>query len=341
MKKTVCMMMCLCVIVSFAAFAGGQQEEAAAAAEKPIVMKVAHAQPEHTPRHKSYVMFKEIVEEKTDGMITVEIFPQGQLGVEHDVTEQVKLGTIQSTRCGSFEMITPKLLIYTMPFLFETIEGLHSITRGPVGEKIAESAEENGYKVLATGDAGYFRQITNNVKPITSPADMKGLKLRTPPIESIIKTMEALGANPVSIPYAEVYMALKTGVADGQENPFINIEAMKFNEVQKYLTIVKYQWHPDPFVVNLEWYNKLSPEYQKILSDAAWEAMEYNDSLMKEADEVAFGKIKDSFTEIVELTPEQRQVFIDAVQPVYDYYIEKGLFTMDEIEEIRAAANSK
>jgi len=337
MRKLGILVLGLLVVASLA-FAGGQTDSGPSA-DKPIVMKVAHAQPEHTPRHKSYLLFKEQVEEKSGGAIVVEIYPHGQLGVEHDVTEQVKMGSIQSTRSGSFEMITPKLLIYTMPFLFETIDGLHKITRGPIGEKIAKDAEKNGFKLLATGDAGYFRHITNNVRPIRSPADMKGLKLRTPPIESIIKTMEALGANPVSIPYAEVYMSLKTGVADGQENPFINIEAMKFNEVQKYLTIVNYQWHPDPFVVNLDWFNSLSAKHQKIVQDAAREAMKYNDDMMKEANDVAFAKIKDTFDEIVELSDAERQAFIDAVKPVYDYYIDNGLFTMAELEEIRKAAN--
>jgi len=337
MRKLGCLVLGLLVAVSLCTFAKGQSE-GAPSAEKPVVMKVAHAQPEHTPRHKSYLLFKELVEERTNGAITVEIYPHGQLGVEHDVTEQVKMGVIQSTRSGSFEMVTPKLLIYTMPFLFETIDGLHRITRGPIGEKIAKEAEKNGFKLLATGDAGYFRHVTNNVRPVRKPADMKGLKMRTPPIESIIKTMEALGANPVSIPYAEVYMALKTGVADGQENPFINIEAMKFNEVQKYLTIVNYQWHPDPFVVNLDWYNSLSSKHQKIVKEAAQEAMKYNDDMMKEANDVAFAKIKDSFDDIVELSDSERQAFIDAVKPVYEYYINKGLFTLSELEEIRKAA---
>jgi C4-dicarboxylate-binding protein DctP len=338
MRKLGILVLGLLVAASLCSFAGGQTDSGPSA-DEPIVMKVAHAQPEHTPRHKSYLLFKEQVEEKSGGAIIVEIYPHGQLGVEHDVTEQVKMGAIHSTRSGSFEMVTPKLLIYTMPFLFETIDGLHKITRGRIGEKIAKEAEKNGFKLLATGDAGYFRHVTNNVRPVRTPADMKGLKMRTPPIESIIKTMEALGANPVSIPYAEVYMALKTGVADGQENPFINIEAMKFNEVQKYLTIVNYQWHPDPFVVNLDWFNSLSAKHQKIVQDAAWEAMKYNDDMMKEANDVAFAKIKDSFDEVVELSAAEHQAFIDAVQPVYDYYIDKGLFTMAELEEIRKAAN--
>ena len=337
MKKVMLITLSLLLAVAVGALPGVSKAQAASA-KKPIIMKVAHAQPEHTPRHKSYLRFKDLVEKRSSGDIRVEIYPHGQLGIEHDVTEQVKLGTIQSTRSGSFEMITPKLLIYTMPFLFGDIDGLHKITRGPIGEKIAKEAEKNGFKLLATGDAGYFRHFTNNARCIRKPEDMKGLKMRTPPIESIIKTMNALGANPVSIPYAEVYMALKTGVCDGQENPFINIEAMKFNEVQKYLTIVNYQWHPDPFVVNKEWYDALSPGHQKIIKEAAQEAMVYNDNMMKNANDVAFSKIKDSFKETADLTPGQRQAFVDAVKPVYKYYIDKGLFTMGELEQIRMAS---
>lgn len=303
---------------------------------EPIVMKIGHSHGTETPRHKSLLKFKELVETKTNSEIKVEIYPSGQLGKEAEMLEQVKLGTIQGTRGGSFEDAAPELLIYTMPFLFENVDGIEKITLGPMGEKIAENSKKNGIIILATGDAGGFRHITNNVRPIKSPADMKGLKLRTPPIESIIKTMEALGANPVSVPYVETYMALKTGVADGQENPYINIASMKFHEVQKYLTVVNYQFHPDPFFVCLDWYNSLSPEYQKVLKESAAEMMKLSNELNKKANEEAFAKISEQL-EVYELSAKERQVFIDKVQPVYKYYIDKGLFTMKDIEEIRAA----
>ena len=122
--------------------------------------------------------------------------------------------------------------------------------------------------MLAVGDGG-SRQITNNIRPVRTPADMKGLKIRTPPLESIIKAMEALGASAVSIPYGDTYMALKTNVADGQENPLANIGDMKFQEVQKYMTMIDYQFHPEPFDVNLDFFNSLPVDLQNP-EEGAW-----------------------------------------------------------------------
>ncbi len=338
-KRILTAALCLMFLASLLVYGSGGKEEAAEKSAEPVVCKIAHSGTEKIPRHLAFVRFKSLVEERSNGSITVEIYPQGQLGTEAQLTEQVKLGSIQATITGSFEQIAPELLIYTMPFLFSKIEGLHKVTRGPIGEKIAKNAEKNGFKILATGDAGGFRNVTNNVRPVTKPADMKGLKMRTPPIETIIKTMEAIGANPVSIPYVEVYMALKTGVADGQENPYINIVNMKFHEVQKYMTVVNYQWHPAPFTFSKKWYDSLSAEHQKIVKEAAREVMVYNDELVGEQTEEAYDAIKDDL-EINVLTDDQRELFVDAVQPVYDYYIDKGLFTMEDLEEIRRTAGS-
>ena len=197
-----------------------------ALADAPIVMKIGHSQPTEHLRHKSLLKFKEMLETNTKGAIKVEIYHSSQLGSEAEQLEAVKMGIIQATRGGAFEAVSEKFVLYTMPFLFKDIKSVRKVTRGPIGANIAKSSEKNGIYVPATGDAGGLRNITNNTRPIKKPEDMKGLKLRTPPIESIIKTMEALGASPVSIPYGEVYMALKTGVADGQENPYVNITAM-------------------------------------------------------------------------------------------------------------------
>ena len=278
-----------------------------------------------------------MVEKNTKGAIKVDIFPSAQLGDEASMVDAVKLGTLQATRGGAFERVAPELLIYTMPFLFGTDAAIQKVTNGAIGERIAKNAEKNGIIVLATGNAGGFRQITNNKRPIASPDDMKGLKIRAPGIESIIKSLEAFGASAVSIPYGDTYMALKTGVADGQENPFINIESMKFHEVQKYLTVIDYQFHPDPFCVSLKWFKSLSPENQKIVKDAAVESMKLNDSLMADANNKAFEIIKKSL-QVNVLTPEQRKAFQEKAKAVDAYYIKKGLFTQKDIDELRAAS---
>ncbi|MBN2558209.1 MAG: TRAP transporter substrate-binding protein, partial [Clostridia bacterium] len=255
----------------------------------------------------------------------VQIFPSAQLGTEQEMIEAVKLGTLQGARAGMFDLVTNQLSIYMMPFLFDSVESFQQITRGPIGKEIAATANAVGIEIIATGDAGGFRQITNNIRPIKTPADMVGLKIRAPGVATILASMEAFGANAVSIPYTETYQALKTGVADGQENPFVNINDMKFYEVQKYLTVVDYQVHPDPFYINKEWLDGLSSKLQKAVRDAADEMVIYSDQLMGEGNLNAFNNIKASGVEIYTPTAAERQLFIDAAQTVYDKFINEGI----------------
>jgi C4-dicarboxylate-binding protein DctP len=307
------------------------------AASAKTVMKIGHSMSADTFRQKSLVVFKEIVEKETEGRVEVQLYPFGQLGTEMETLEAVKLGSVEGFRSGGFEEAAPLLEIYSMPFLFSDMEGIHKITRGPLGEEIAKSVEPAGMVILATGDSGLFRQITNNVRPITQPSDLKGLKMRTPPMSTIVKTMEALGANVVSIPFIETYMGLKTGVADGEENPLTNIVSMKFYEVQKYLTLVNYQYHAEMFYVNKAWFDGLDEKDQKILKDAAKEMMLVSDKIVAEDDAKCMTFLKDKM-EVNSLTSEQHQAFVEAVQPVYEYYIDKGMFTQEMIDRIREAA---
>jgi len=329
MKKSR-VVLCIFLVLTIGVLLGGSVLAA------DYVMKIGHAQSVMTPRHKACEYFKELVEDKTNGRIKVDIYPSNQLGTEAEMLESVKMGVIQATLGGQFEAASPKLLIYTMPFLFEDIESVYGLIRGPIGDKIAATAEDNDIKILATGVAGGLRNFTNNKRPIETPADMKGLKIRTPPIDSIIKTIEAIGGNPVSVPYAELYMALKTGVADGQENPFTNMVDKKLYEVQKYLTIVNYQFHPDPLYVSLDWYNSLDEDLKIILKECAVEMMVYNDELNLQETEDCLA-ILEKEMEVNYLNDEQRNMFIEKSQVVYDFYIEEGFFTQKELAEIRKA----
>ncbi len=337
MKRILSMLLVCMTVVSMSAFASGQQE---AGESKPVVMKIGHSFPENTSRHQSLLSFKENVEAKTNGAILVEIYPSGQLGKEMEMMEQVKMGSLEGLRCGPFEDAAPELLIYTMPFLFSDMDAVHRVTRSDVTKEIVKATEKNGIKVLAVGDSGEFRQFTNNERPITTPADLKGLKMRTPPMESIVKIMETLGGNPVSIPFSETYMALKTGVADGEENPYTNIDKMKFYEVQNYLSVVNYQYHAEMLYVPLAWFNNLSSDLQDILVECAEDHMKVNDELLAAESLASYQVLKDNM-EVNVLSDAQRQVFIDAVQPVYEYYIGKGIFSQADIDEIRKVAAGK
>ncbi len=338
MKKSLIVLMMLFVALSFGWSEG--QKDGGADEKKVYTMKFGHSMPNDTSRHQSLLKFKDYVESKSEGQIVVEIYPSGQLGKEAEMLEALKLGSQEGYIGGVFDSITPKLNLYLMPFLFADQDALMRFADSDLAAQINKDAEQYGIKLLANGDAG-SRNVTNNIRPVHTPADMKGLKMRTPPVEAIIKTMEALGANPVSIPYVEVYMALKTGVADGQENPFMNIATMKFQEVQKYMTIMHYLFNPEPFCVALDWYNSLPADLQQIVQEGADLYTAEQNKMRADSSDQYLQIIKDAGVEVYTPTAAERQQFIEACAPVYDYYIGKGFFTQAELEEAIAIANGK
>ena len=230
------------------------------------VMMVGHAQPEGNPRYVSMEQFAADVAEKTNGHVTVQVFGNGQLGTEKEMLEQVVQGVTQGMRGGQFDF-SPRLLMFTLPFLANNREEVTALLHSDLAKKVCAEAEEStGTVIINLCDAGGFRQFSNSKHPIKTPADLVGLKMRTNGMKTIDLTFKALGATTTSIPYADLYMGLKTAIADGQENPWVNVEGMKFYEVQKYFTEVNYQFHPDPFYVNAEWWNSLPEEFRTIIS---------------------------------------------------------------------------
>lgn len=316
-------------------------EDAAAEGEDPYAdlgnfeMTVGHAQPEGNPRYVSMEKFAADVAEKTNGHVTVNVFGNGQLGTEKEMLEQVVAGTTQGMRGGQFDF-SPRLLMFTLPFLTQTRAEVTALLQSDLAKKVCEEAEgETGTVIINLCDAGGYRQFSNNDHPIKTPADLKGLKMRTNGMTTIDKTFIALGATTTTIPYADLYMGLKTGVADGQENPWVNVEGMKFYEVQKYFTEVNYQFHPDPFYVNAAWWNSLPEEFQTIITECATDMGNYNDQLIDENSEAAKQTIIDSGSEVYVPTEEELQQFKDAMQVVYDQCIEEGILTADELKEMQ------
>ena len=337
MKKL--LLLALVLIASFPLIASGQEESASGSSDEPIIMKIGHSFSEDTARHTALTLFEKTVEEKSNGRIDVELYPSSVLGTEMQMLEAVKMNSLEGLQCGPFEDASPQLLVFTMPFLFSDMDQVHKVTRSDWAADLVKATEANGIKVLAIGDSGEFRQFTNNVRPIEEPADLESLKIRTPPMDSIIKIVGTLGGNPVSIPFSELYMALKTGLADGEENPLTNIESKKLYEVQKYLSMLNYQYHAEMLYVPLDWFNNLDTDLQEILLSAAKEAMLLNDELLHENTQKAYEVLSENMI-VNTITEEQRQAFIEACAPVYEYYIEQGVITEEELEEIRSIANN-
>ncbi|MCR4821522.1 MAG: TRAP transporter substrate-binding protein [Treponema sp.] len=310
-----------------------------AKSQQVYTMQIGHAQPVDNPRHVSLEAFKKIVEEKTNGGIKVELYPAGQLGTEKEMLEQTCSGVIQGFRGGQFDFL-PKLLIFTLPFLTENSDEITRLMSSDFAKDVCKDSQKDGALILGLGDAGGYRQFSNGKHPITKPADLVGLKMRTNGMDTIDKTFKALGASTVSVPYNDLYMALKTGVADGQENPWVNVTGMKFYEVQKYFTAINYQFHPDPFYVNVDWFNSLPAEYQQVLKDATDEMFAINNQKIADMQNGALETIKKN-AEVYELTPAEREEFKKAVQVVYDQYLAEGRITQEELDTMRAIVAGK
>lgn len=308
-----------------------------AAAEKAFVFKYSNSQSDTHPRSVSMYYFKDLVEAASGGRIKVELYTSGVLGKEAEVLDMVKTGELQGCRGGLFERANKMYLLYTLPFFFDNTDQVLNLMRGDFGTKVNEGAMEEGIYVPACGVAGGFRNITNNVKPIKAPADIKGLKMRTPPIDMTIKTFKTLGANPQMVAYTETYMALKSNVVDGQENPFSNTVDMKFYEAQKYLSVVNWQIHPDPFYVNPDWYNSLPDDLKQIFDAAAKAAMIYSDTIWLNSENDFYNFLK-SKLETNTLTPEVTALFAEAAKPVWQQYVEDGYFSWDDIKAAQKVA---
>jgi len=305
-------------------------------AQKSMTIKLGYGHSVEHPYHQGGLVFKDIVEKETNGRIRVELYPGSQLGTESEMTEQVKLGTLTGTITGRFEEMSIKLYGSGLPFMFRDLDHVEKMMRSPLGAQFFSYVEEKDLKMLAWTHSG-FRQITNGVRVIRKPEDLKGLKLRTPPLDNILRTMQAFGASAVPLPFTEVYTALKTGVVDGQENPYINIWDSKFYEVQKYLTAINYIYIGSPFCVGLKWWKSLSAEDQKLIAKAGLACGDRVNSLTKEIDLRCKESIaKTGRTQITELTAKEWAAFVPRVKPVYDYYSQKGIVTEEFIKKVNA-----
>lgn len=305
-------------------------------AAQSMILKVGYGYTEQHPDHQGGLVFKELVEKQTKGRFKVELYPNNQLGDDSELAEQTKLGTMTGFISGRYEEISTKLYATGLPFLFRDLEHVEKVMiKSPLGDPFFSCAEENNLKMLAWVHSG-FRQISNNVRPIRKPEDLKGLKMRTPPLDNIVRTMEAFGASATPIPPTELYSALKTGIVDGQENPYVNIWNAKWYEAQKYITAINYLYLVSPFCVNLKWWNSLSPEDKQIIKSAGMAAGDRTNRLIKEQDLQAKQSIAKAGVKVQELTSAEIAAFRAKVGPVYDFYIKKGIVTDDLIKKIQA-----
>jgi len=326
----------LIVIIILTTFCGCRNQSK----QDSFIFRYCNSQPEQHSRSKSMTFFKEELEKRTNGKIKVENYFSAVLGTEFEVLDMVATGALQGTRSGGFTNVNKKYNIFMIPFLVDGWDEALKLLSSNFTKKINEESKINGFHVPACGISQGFRAHTNNKRPIETPEDLKGLKMRVPPQEVYVMNARVLDVNPQELPYSEVYMALKLGVVDGQDNAVSNIWDYKVYEVQEFLTITNYATGPDPFMVNLEWYNKLPENLKVIFDETAVEAMEFSDRLNREKETEYLVLLKEKLkTNYV--TPENLEKFREATKPVYQYFIDKEYFTWDDINEVRSILTKK
>ena len=309
-------------------------------ADRPFVFAYSNEQPIGSLRSQSMLIFKEQLEQQTDGRIQVELYFGGVLGTERELMDLVATGALQGTRGGFFADANPKFRLLTLPFLVDGWDQAINLVNSDFMQELNQGARERGWHIPATGISQGFRAHTNNVGPITHPDDLAGLKMRVPPQDVFVQTALAFGANPQEIPAVEIYQALQMGVVDGQDNPPSNIWDYKVFEVSKFMTITNYATGPDPMLVNLDWYESLPADLQQIFDRVAREAIAFSDQLNRKQEEEYINKLSEKLA-VNQVVGRELLPFREAVKPVYDYYVQKGELTWDEVERARQAARGE
>ncbi len=276
-------------------------------ADAPIVIKFSHVVAKDTPKGKAAERFKELAETATKGRVKIELYPNSTLYKDKEELEALQLGAVQ--------MLAPSLAkfgplgikefeLFDLPYIFPDKAALDRVTDGPIGRDLLKKLEPKGLLGLAFWDNG-FKMMSSN-RPMHTPADMKGLKLRIQASKVLDAQMRALGANPQVMAFSEVYQALQTGVVDGAENPPSNLYTQKMHEVQKHLTATNHGYIGYAVIVNKKFWDKLPADLRAQLETAMKEATKYADTIAQQENDQALEAVKKSGKTLV-YTPTEKE----------------------------------
>ncbi|MGE4371990.1 MAG: TRAP transporter substrate-binding protein [Xanthobacter sp.] len=278
-------------------------------------LRLAHNAAPGNPKSDASELFAKLVKEKTDGRVTVDVGGSAQYGDDTEALTSMRLGTLafSANSQGTTSTIVPEFALLGLPFLFKDLPQAWQVMDGPAGDKLRTEAEKKGLVVLAFWDNG-IRHTSNNKHPINTPADLKGMKIRTPPDPMTIDIFTDLGANPTPLAFSELYIALQQGVMDGQENPLMNIYSSKLYEVQKYISLTGHKYEATPLLASKVVWDGLSDKDRSAILEAAKEAGAYNRKRSQEADAELRKKLEEAGVKINEV---DTAPFIEMTAPVY------------------------
>lgn len=287
-------------------------------AQAQTTLRLAHASSSASLIDQAVQRFADEVKQATGGQLLIQDFPDGQLGDEGPIAEGVGSGSIDIGLGGVVDAIDPKLNVVALPFLFRDLTNVHAFLDGPQGQKLKALGQDRGYVMLGFLDSG-FRNFANSRRPIVEPADLRGMKIRTPPIPVILDTMKALGALPQAIPFGQVYTALQSHVVDGIEPEIRDFQDQKWFEAAKFLTISNYIWTANFWYVNKDRYDALPAAQRQALDKAAADTVAWYRAQLDSTYARVLGELKAKGVQVNTVEPAPFQA---SVLPVYAHYEE-------------------
>ena len=303
-----------CVIAGVLAAGTAMAQQA-----QPIVIKFSHVVAADTPKGKAAEMFKKLAEERTKGRVKVEVYPNSQLYKDKEELEALQLGAVQmlAPSLAKFGPLGVKEFeVFDLPYIFPSKEVLRAVTEGPIGMGLLKKLETKGIIGLAYWDNG-FKVLSAN-KPLKSPADTKGLKMRIQSSKVLDAEMRALGALPQVMAFSEVYQALQTGVVDGTENPPSNMYTQKMHEVQKYGTITNHGYLGYAVIVNKKFWEGLPADIRATLEGAMNESTRFANAIAQTENDDSLAAMKASGkTEFHQPSKEEIEVWRKTLLPVH------------------------
>ncbi|MCL6217521.1 TRAP transporter substrate-binding protein [Zunongwangia pacifica] len=284
---------------------------------KTKVIRLGHGLDVTHPVHKAMKFMADRIEEKSNGKLTVAIYPSQQLGTERELVELLQIGSLGMTKVstGVVENFAPELKVFGLPFLFKDREHRFKVLESKIGENLLEASVRNRLKGLTFYDAG--SRSFYSTKPLNSPEDLKGQKIRVMESQTAINMVKYLGGSPTPVSWGELYTALQQGIVDGAENNLPSFYLSYHYEVCKYYMVDEHTALPDELLMSTVVWNKLSKQEQKWVKEAAMESSEYEKKIWREAEMHALEEIKKAG---VKVTYPEKEQFRDMVQPMYDEF---------------------
>lgn len=284
-------------------------------------IKVGHGAADTYHMHKAWVKFKELVEAESDGELRVDIFPNGQIGGDRELTESVQSGVVDMT-APVVEVMAgwdPAFSIPGLPYTFANRADALDALCGDFGNMLLARVEDFGIKGLGWMENG-IRNITSNVGPVEKPSDLEGVKLRTMQVGAHMDAFAAMGANPTPMSFNEVYSALQQGVVDAQENPLGHIYFSRFYEVQKHLTLSGHVYSTHMVLANVDFYNGLSDENRELVDSALKRAIDYQQDVIASEEQDQLKAIEAAGVTVTRLSDEEVSAFQKVTAPIRDKY---------------------